>query len=159
MIKTAELYKKFGDPFKDKDTFIKNWMVLWDIPQDINKAIPALPNKMYCNKELAPKLEKVFFELINKGLHVEIKTFDGCFNIRKMRGGTAPSRHSWGIAIDLNAFENPYKKVLNNLYTEYRKRYVKWSPDFLQVWRDNNFVCGADWIKVIDGMHFEPKII
>lgn len=159
MIKTSELIKKYGDPFTEKDKFINEWMVLWDIPKQINDAIQPLPNKLYCNKDLIPFLENVFNELIKKQLHIEIKTFDGCFNIRRMRGSASPSRHSWGIAIDLNAFENPFKKVQKNLIIEYRKRCVAWSPDFLQVWRDCGFNCGADWTTIIDGMHFELKKI
>ena len=159
MIKTDELIKKYGDPTLDKMKFINSFMILWDIPNDINLKIPVLPNKIYINKDFAPILENVFRKLIEKNLHTEIKTYDGCFNIRKMRGSNKPSRHSWGIAIDFNAFENPYKKVPKGYLTEYRKRFIKWSDAFLNVWREQGCECGADWVSVVDGMHFEPKIL
>ena len=159
MLTTKSLIDKFGNPFDDSETFIKEWMIIWDIPQAINDAIPALPNKLYTNKLMPELLETAFNGLISKGLHKEIKTFDGCFNIRRMRGSNNYSRHSWGMAIDMNAFENPFKKVPPGERADYRKKYVKWTEQFLQVWRDSGFSCGADWNTVMDGMHFEPNTI
>lgn len=141
---TKELIAKYGDPTKDNLTFERKFMMLWDIPQDINSAIPPLPNKLYCHKEIVVPLEKTFKKLIETGLHTEIKTWDGCFNIRKQRGSSAISVHSWGLAVDINAAWNGLGKP------------VQFSKDFISIWRNLGWVCGADWaMPRTDGMHFE----
>jgi hypothetical protein len=140
---TQERIKKYGNPFTNPKWEFGQ-MVLWDIPDDINKAIPALPNKVYCHKIMPAPLEKTFRKLIELGLHKEIKTWDGCFNIRKQRGSTALSVHGWGQAVDLNAAWNGLGKP------------VQWSDAFVQVWRDLGWVCGADWKgSRRDGMHYQ----
>ena len=122
-------------------------MMLWDIPADINAAIPALPNRIYCNFRLIPMLEAVLRELMALGLHTEIRTWDGCFNVRKKMGTAQQwSTHSWGIAIDMNAAWNPWKGR------------VTWSKAFLAVFRKHGFIVGADWGKQKDGMHFQIGI-
>lgn len=149
----------FGNPTIDRATFERKHMILYDLPQDINDAIKVLPNKIYLNKVIAEPLTKVFRDLIAKGLHTEIKTYDGCFNIRKQRGSQAISMHSFGIALDLNATWNPLIRNVSATNREAkRQELVQWSEPFLQVWRDNNFECGADWMSVLDGMHFEYKV-
>jgi len=140
----AELIKKFGDPYKNRLKFERAWMELWDVPQWINDAIQVIPNKIYVNKLLVKKLEATFAELIELGLHTEIKTYDGVFNIRPKRGSAGISTHAWGIAIDLNAAWNPFRGK------------VTWSKEFLAVWRKHGWILGADWSAASkDGMHFQ----
>lgn len=139
----AQLIAKFGDPSIDNVTFERKWMVLWDVPEDINKAIPCLPNKIYCNKLLVEPLTITLRTLIYNNYHKEIKTWDGCFNIRKKRGLSSMSLHSWGLAIDINAAWNPLGGK------------VTFSKEFLRVWHDNKWTVGAYWIKRPDGMHFQ----
>jgi len=156
MLNTVQLTAIYGNPNLDRATFEKKWMILWDIPQDINNVIKVIPNKIYCNKVIVPSLEKVLRTLISKGLHTEIKTWDGCFNIRTQRNSTAISRHSWAIAIDMNAAWNPLITIKDpTKYDAIRLAKMTWTEPFLQVWRDNNWVCGADWKTRLDGMHFE----
>lgn len=143
---TEELIKKYGcNPLTDKAgqlAFERKYCTLWDIPADINEAIPALPNRLYCNKDLIEPLEETLRELIALKLHKDIVSFGGCFNPRPIRGTkNTPSMHCWAIAIDLNAHENPLGGP------------VKFSKAFLDVWR-KRFVCGA-YFRRLDGMHFE----
>jgi hypothetical protein len=159
MSKQRRCIAKFGDPTKDRATFEKRHMVLYDIPDDINKIIPVLPNRIYCNKVIVEPLTNVLNDLVISGLYKEIKTYDGCFNIRKSRGTNVISMHSFGIAIDMNAAWNPLLRGVHpNKRSELRKEYVKWSEKFLDVWRRNGWDCGADWNTVLDGMHFEIKL-
>lgn len=140
----TQLIKAMGNPYTARLKFEKKFMDLWDIPDDINKAIPALPNKLYINYLIIQPLEDTFRELIASGLHKEIKTFDGCFNVRVKRGSEGISTHAWGIAVDLNATWNPFRGK------------VTWSKKFLDVWRRNGWICGADWSeKSRDGMHMQ----
>lgn len=140
----SELIAKFGDPYKDRLGFERKWMVLWAVPQDIRKAIPCMPAKIYLNKVVRDVLEMTLRKLIEFGLHTEIVSFDGVFNIRPKRGSSGISTHAWGIAIDLNAATNPFRGK------------VTWSAAFVKVWRDIGWICGADWSAASrDGMHFQ----
>jgi hypothetical protein len=56
-----------------------------------------------CHRLVAPRFKATFGKIVEKGLHRSLKTFDGCFNPRKMRGSDNWSTHSWAIAIDLDA--------------------------------------------------------
>jgi hypothetical protein len=115
-------------------------MTLWDIPTDLEVGI--IPKRLYCNKDLIIPLSKALKALIDTGHVRELKTFDGCFNIRKKRQLTSMSLHSWGIAIDVNAFENGLNKT------------PKLSAGFVKCFTDNGFNWGGNW-KRLDGMHFE----
>jgi hypothetical protein len=116
----------------------------------------VIPKRIYCNKMMVSPLLRVLQELNEESLLDEIKTWDGLYNLRYMRGSKSVlSRHSWGLAVDLNATWNPLVKVTPQNRAQLRKKHVKWSEKFLQVWRDNGFDCGADWKDRLDGMHFE----
>lgn len=83
-----------------------------------------------------------FKNLIDTGCVRELKTWDGCFNIRKKRGLTSMSLHSWGIAVDLNAFENGLNQQ------------PKLSHEFVKCFTDAGFDWGGIWQRK-DGMHFQ----
>lgn len=149
MATSKECLIKYGIPYDDQATtvnentkFESKFMTLWDVPQDINLAIPVIPNKIYCNKDIVIPLEKAFRNIISKGLSKEIKTWDGCFNIRNKRGLSSLSLHSWGIAIDINAAWNGLGKK------------PTMSKELVQCFKDAGFTWGGDWTR-LDGMHFE----
>ncbi len=98
MVTSAMCFAKYGDPEKQKN------MVVWDVPTHLE--IGVIPKKIYCNRDMVAPLQKAFENLIKTGRVKELKTWDGCFNIRKKRGLSSMSLHSWGIAVDVNAFEN-----------------------------------------------------
>ena len=152
----VQLKNKYGDPTVNQAGFERLNMVVWDIPQDINNAIPHLPNKVYINRAIQAPLEAALRAIIAEGVQGEIKTWDGCFNVRKQRGIAALSMHSFGIAIDMNAAWNPLVRgVTPETRERLRKEKVSWSEKFLDCWRNVGWTCGADWNTVLDGMHFE----
>jgi len=81
-----------------------------------------------------------------------LKTYDGCFNIRKKRGLNSMSLHSWGIAIDINAFSNPLGLTRSQIIA---KGLTPLSEGFLKCFTDANFHWGGDWQRRPDFMHFQ----
>jgi len=134
MVTSKDCLNKYGNPELEK------YMVLWDIPPALE--VGAIPKRLYCNKDLVGPLSKALQSLIDRGLVDQLKTWDGCFNIRKKRGQSTSSLHSWGIAIDVNAAWNRFgsKPTL--------------SPEFVKCFTDNGFDWGGVWSKP-DGMHFQ----
>ena len=135
MVTSAQALKKYGEPSASN----KN-LVLWDVPTELE--IGVIPKRIYCNKDLIEPLSKAFKALVDTGAVKELKTWDGCFNIRKKRGLSSMSLHSWGIAIDVNAFENGLNQT------------PKLSAGFVKCFTDNGFEWGGTWTRK-DGMHFQ----
>jgi hypothetical protein len=139
MVTSAQCLKKYGQPSPSN-----SHMTLWDVPGHLE--IGVIPKRIYCNRDLVQPLANAFQELIRTGHVNELKTWDGCFNIRKKRGLTSMSLHSWGIAVDMNAFENGLGQT------------PKLSPGFVKCFTDNGFDWGGNWTRK-DGMHFQLKSI
>jgi len=135
MVTSQLAQKKYGTPAKDNKC-----MTLWDVPFELE--IGVIPRKIYTNVDMVEPLKKAFGNLISRGFVEELKTWDGCFNIRKKRGGSTMSLHSWGIAVDVNAFENGMGKE------------PKLSSGFVKCFTDAGFDWGGNW-KRKDGMHFQ----
>ncbi len=161
MITGLDCFDAFGDPNTVWDEGL--YMVVWDVPKYIDDCIPALPSRIYCNKEMIVPLEVAFLNVINRGLTEEFKTWDGCFQVRPIRGYETTvkkllasgqiekamvymSIHSWGVAIDINAFENGLGKE------------PKMSKEFVECFEDAGFEWGGNW-KRKDGMHFQLTYI
>jgi hypothetical protein len=134
MVTSAQALKKYGAPEKELH------MTLWEIPAHL--WVDTLPKKIYCNKDLVKPLLSAICELHATGHIKEFKTWDGCFNIRKKRGLTSSSLHSWGIAIDVNASTN----ALGANPTL--------SSGFVKCFTNNGFEWGGTWRRK-DGMHFQ----
>lgn len=132
------LYTRYGDP--EATGFSEKWITNWDV----RKAFPWFPeSQIPIHKHYWPILDTVFRALEMKGLHTEIKTFDGAFDIRHIRGSSVVlSTHAWGCAIDMNA-------ALNPLGSE-----GTWSQALLDVMRMNDVYCGQLWTGRKDPMHF-----
>ncbi len=134
MVTSAQCLKKYGDPQLERN------MIVWDIPQNLE--VGVIPKKLYCNRDLIQPLTNALQRLIQTGKIEELKTWDGCFNIRKKRGLSSMSLHSWGIAIDVNAAWNRLG-VMPTM-----------SSDFVKCFTDSGFDWGGTW-KRADGMHFQ----
>jgi hypothetical protein len=67
-----------------------------------------------CHKKVAENLERIFVRTLDHyGLdeiqRLRLDLFGGCLNVRKMRGGSAWSIHSWGSAVDIDPEHNQLK--------------------------------------------------
>ena len=153
-----DFYKKFGHPGKKK---FQNTLVIWDVPSQLE--IGVIPKRIYCHPSLVAPLTQAFKNLIERGYVKELKTWDGCWNLRPIRGyeekykrlmatGSEAeaikylSIHSWACAIDVNAAENGLGKK------------PKLSKGFVKCFTDAGFEWGGNWGR-LDGMHFQLAIL
>lgn len=134
MITHKDCFEKYGEPEQEKN------MTLWDVPSNLELGV--IPKKIYCNRDAILPLEMAFKNIIDRKLIGELKTWDGCFNIRKKRNLSTPSLHSWGVAVDINAAWNGLGKT------------PTMSPALVACFKDAGFDWGGDWKKP-DGMHFQ----
>lgn len=117
------------------------------IPQRVsrvwkNRLTGKPTERIYCNRDLHDPLTWALEMLVERDLLDELKTFDGCYNIRDVRGiDGKPSAHSYAIAIDLNAASNPLGS------------HGTLSPEFVECFTDQGFVWGGDFPRR-DPMHF-----
>jgi len=69
--------------------------------------------KITCHQKVASSLYKVLENVKkiygNDISKLNLDLFGGCINVRRMRGGTAFSTHSWGAAIDIDPDHNQLK--------------------------------------------------
>jgi hypothetical protein len=113
------------------------------------------------HKLVKDDLEAIFKEILSTfGLkrikELKLDRFDGLLNIRYKRGGsTSPSIHSWAIAIDINAADNPLEaKTGTALFSkpEYKQ--------FIDIWYRHNWKSfgkelGYDWMHFqVNDVHF-----
>jgi hypothetical protein len=134
MVTSQQCLAKYGPPETEK------FMVLWDVPTELEHG--AIPKRIYCNKDIVPLLNQAFKNINTRGLANQVKTWDGCFNIRKKRGATSMSLHSWGLAIDINAAWNGFGKQ------------PTMSPELVKCFTDAGLDWGGKWSRP-DGMHFQ----
>jgi hypothetical protein len=142
MVTSAQCLKKWGDPAITTNEL--KYMTLWDVPSHLE--IGVIPKKLYCNKLMIGPLMQAFSNIIDRRLIDELKTWDGCFNVRKKRGLKSMSLHSWGIAIDINAAWNGLGKE------------PTMSNRLVKCFTDCGFEWGGTWARK-DGMHFQLRSI
>ena len=142
MVTSAQCLKKWGDPAIATNEL--KYMILWDVPSHLE--IGVIPKKLYCNKLMIGPLMQAFSNIIDRELIDELKTWDGCFNVRKKRGLKSMSLHSWGIAIDINASWNGLGKE------------PTMSNRLVKCFTDCGFEWGGAWTRK-DGMHFQLRSI
>lgn len=107
-----------------------------------------------CHKLVKEPMERIWqrtfdFYGYEKIKQLRLHYFGGCLNVRKMRGGSSWSMHSWGIAVDIDPDRNDLHTSWKNAQMskpEYKK--------FVQFWYDEGFInlgLEADY----DSMHFQ----
>lgn len=148
----ADIITRYGDvivmdgqlTWPNMSHWLKPCMLQPEITAALKCSISGKPvEHIFANIDMHKPMLDAFQLVIARGLTGELKTFDGCYNCRFVRGRDGiMSIHSWGIALDLNAAENPLEAV------------PKWSPDFVDCWTSIGFSWGGNF-KRLDGMHFQ----
>ena len=141
--------------------------------------------ELICNAALADDFLAIFYELYLNQYPFEriclIEEFDGSdklamssnnttgFNYRKTASGNL-SKHSLGLAIDINPFYNPYiiydsEGNITRISPEGSDFYIDRAEDFphkidendlcYRLFKEHGFIWGGDWIYEKDYMHFQ----
>ncbi|MFI3286651.1 MAG: M15 family metallopeptidase [Rikenellaceae bacterium] len=142
--------------------------------------------EIICNRKISEDLLYIFKELFDAKYRIEsvrlideyeaddnlsmINNNSSSFNFRYIAGTTNLSKHSIGMAIDINPLYNPYvKESGDRLIVEptESKEYVDRSGDFTykidtsdlcyKLFRKRGFEWGGEWLTVKDYQHFEKS--
>jgi hypothetical protein len=106
-----------------------------------------------CHMKIAVALKKCLDKIFEAGLWKYIKGFNGCYNFRTMRtSGNVLSRHSWGIAIDLDCVNFIPPDWLRPILGKFILNEPP--PPIVKIFSDNGFVWGKNF-PTSDPMHFE----
>ena len=133
----ATILKTYGPP---SAAYQSNFCVIWAVQNDF----PWFPAaKMLINKDFKAKLFIAFTNLEAANIEGEIKTFDGCYNDRSVRGMNSTSLHAWAMAIDLNAATEKLAQLKTNF-----------SPQFIKIMLDAGLFWGGNFKSRLDTMHF-----
>lgn len=109
-----------------------------------NSATGKPVERIYCNVDIHEPLLTALDAVLTAGCQSEFRTFDGCYNVRYIRGSTSVlSMHSYGIALDFNAATNPLGGRSS------------WSDPFIRCWTDNGWIWGGDFKLRKDPQHYQ----
>jgi hypothetical protein len=109
--------------------------------------------KITCHKKVKDSVNRVLTNVlshygIQKIKDLRLDYFGGCFNFRKMRGGTSLSTHSWGIALDFDPERNQLKWGSDRAVFA-KPDYIRWwelweAEGWVSLGRQRNY----DWMHV-----------
>jgi hypothetical protein len=147
-----------------------------------------MEGEMICNKSIAKDLLEIFKELYDNQYPIErIELVDfyqaddessmennntSCFNYRMISGSNKLSKHSAGLAVDLNPLYNPAVSTAKDGSTKVEpataSAYIDRSQNFAhkidtsdlayQVFTRHGFTWGGNWHSKKDYQHFEKSI-
>ncbi len=109
----------------------------------VTETVPLL-GEVRCHRMIIEPLREALGDLEQRGLAdvIDRSGYSGCFYPRRISPKSDLSRHSWGIALDLN------------IAGDARGRDVDFAPELVEAMAKVGFRSGADWL-VPDPAHFE----
>jgi hypothetical protein len=116
----------------------------WVRANIVTEPVPAL-GSVTCHRAVMAALRSALTEVVRAGLAGTLGRFGGCYNPRLIRGGDSGgilSRHSYGIAIDVNTSRNTFGGR------------VELDGRVVDIFRRWGFAWGGTWVRP-DGMHLE----
>ena len=116
----------------------------WVRANIVTESVPAL-GRVTCHRAVMPALRGALNDVVRAGLSGALGRFGGCYNPRLIRGGDSGgilSRHSYGIAVDVNTSRNTFGGR------------VELDGRVVDIFRRWGFAWGGTWVRP-DGMHLE----
>lgn len=169
MFTRAQLVTHFGDPGLDRASVDPAWVKAnivtardgnGDVP-----GMPGVPSRYYfqVHRRAEPAMRAAFAAARAAAPDYVIERA-GCFVFRHERHDPSRplSRHSWGIAVDIDADQNSARQFRG-------EQPEPWSPAWLEIWphglprafveafEQAGFVWGGRWRGFVDPMHFELR--
>ena len=104
----SEIIRVFGEPGQNQAR------ISLPFPHKLSWKTTSVINSFSCHEKVHDSLERVLarvFEYygLDEIQRLRLDLWGGCLNVRKMRGGTQYSMHSWGIALDYDPVRNKLK--------------------------------------------------
>lgn len=148
----SECLKLFGNP-SSKGWQAKNTV---RVPVPWAMSMGNIPiRSIEINKIASDSLARVLQKIWDRCDHTQSKVhaagcdcFSGSFAVRLIRGGKAPSMHSYALAIDIDAPHNPLGAPAD-------KTNFKSNSLVVQSFKEEGWVWGGDWRGRRDAMHFQ----
>lgn len=139
-----EIIATFGSI--DDPNFQSDNIVLFDLPYALSfNGTPTMHARAH--KLVAPVFQAVFTDINTGGLSLFANDYSGIYAARPIRGFPShPSTHSWGIAIDLEATNNPLGTTGHM------------DPRIIAVFEKYGFFWGGNFKSRKDPMHFQYAI-
>lgn len=142
------MVKYYGEVGKNQTSLTLPYQMklAWDLDSKVNK--------ITCHEKVKDSLERILKNSLDHyGLdaiqELRLDRFGGCLNVRKMRGGSSWSIHSWGAAVDLDPDRNQLKWGKDKAFFARSEYAPFWkiveSEGAVSLGRDRNY----DW------MHFQ----
>ena len=121
-------------------------VVAWDPRQKVRE--------FSCNRLVKEPIERIFNRTLEyygyeKIVNLRLHYFGGCFNVRKMRGGSAWSVHSWGCAVDID----PERNDLNTPWKDAELSKPAYDKFWEFVYDEGAISLGIE--RNFDAMHFQ----
>ncbi len=151
---TQQLIAKYGQP----NVTGKGYLTIINLPYPMRLAwdLDHKVTRMSCHKDVAQDFLNVFNDLLShygydQIVKLGIDLFGGCFNYRRMRGGTSWSTHAFAIAIDLD----PARNKLNETSKTARFARPEYKP-MIDIFYKHGFI-SLGMEKNYDWMHFQKR--
>jgi len=174
---TRQAYEDYihDDRENDKsDSAIAHQLIIWprqkDVPsfygaRGVNQVLLALPypmklawdqgtivKRISLHEKVAPSAERALKKVLeaygSRIPQLGLDLYGGSLNVRKMRGGTQWSMHSWGIAIDFDPEHNQLRwgrDLARLARSEYIVFWQAWEAEgWINLGRERNY----DWMHV-----------
>jgi hypothetical protein len=149
-----QLLNIYGPP---DHAYLTKYCEVWEVKKDFSW-FPV--SRFLVNKYFKAVLIKAYTALQAAGLHTEIKSFDGCYNDRNVRGSNKLSGHAYAVAVDHNAAQEGMQSIPAADITP-EKRLGNWSAQFVATMKGAGLFYGGDFHTIhadgterIDPMHF-----
>jgi hypothetical protein len=146
IIRPVAVKLRFGE-FAVRLPYGEDWIGIdprWLRRNVVTRTVPIL-GAVSCHRAMIAPLRRALGSLQWRGLArlVDPGDYAGCFAARRIAGSGSLSLHAWGLAVDVNASENP------------QGRRPRQDPRVVRAFEREGFAWGGRWRTAPDGMHFE----